>query len=278
MVLYFMIDFYSTNYYISHIMTISQFVNKKWGIKMGIQERKEREKEFRKQQILEAGEKLFIQKGLQNTTMDDIANVCELSKGTLYLYYKNKEELFFTIISRASDIFINLLKKNIGEAKNYDEKLGALGKSYLEFYKGHPHCFKLMNHFDEHNYGTIEGNNSKNTDFYDSYSINMLYKSQEIWQTVVDVIEEGMQNGFLRKDINPHEVAIIFWTTSNGIIEIWDHMKNCHNFKMRDENTEVYKHLIQFSNIDYEKVLLKVWDITSNEIVAKHKPNSKKQK
>jgi TetR/AcrR family transcriptional regulator len=234
---------------------------------MGIQERKEREKENRKQQILEAGEKLFIQKGLQSTTMDEIANVCELSKGTLYLYYKSKEELFFSIINRACDVFIDILKSNIEKSRNYEEKIGSLGRSYLQLYKRHPHCFKLMNHFDEHNYGEIESNFGKRSNSCD-FEMDLSFKTQEIWKLVVDVIQEGIEVGYLKKDVNPHELAIIFWTTSNGIIQIWDHMTMYHNFTMNNKEKKNYEHLIEFSKIDYEKMLIKVWDIIGNTITA----------
>ncbi|MDL1893205.1 helix-turn-helix transcriptional regulator, partial [Sphingobacteriales bacterium CHB3] len=52
---------------------------------MGIIERKEREKEQRREEIVTAAEKIFFEKGLAIATMDEIAEAAELSKGTLYL-------------------------------------------------------------------------------------------------------------------------------------------------------------------------------------------------
>ena len=52
---------------------------------MGIKERKEREKESRRQQIMVAAKKIFTEKGFNRATMDDIVNEAELSPGTLYL-------------------------------------------------------------------------------------------------------------------------------------------------------------------------------------------------
>ena len=60
---------------------------------MGIAERKEREKEHRRNTILDAAEEVFFSKGINLATMDEVAERAELSKGTLYLYFKNKEEL-----------------------------------------------------------------------------------------------------------------------------------------------------------------------------------------
>ncbi len=60
---------------------------------MGIQERKERERERRRQQIIVAAKRVFSDKGFNRATMEDIAKEAELSPGTLYLYFKNKDEI-----------------------------------------------------------------------------------------------------------------------------------------------------------------------------------------
>ena len=67
---------------------------------MGIQERKEREKERRRQQIIVAAKRVFSSKGFNKATMEDIAKEAELSPGTLYLYFKNKEELYASLSLR----------------------------------------------------------------------------------------------------------------------------------------------------------------------------------
>ena len=61
---------------------------------MGIKERKRREREIRRQQIQKAAKELFILKGFNSTTIEDIAKKAELSPATIYLYFKNKEDLF----------------------------------------------------------------------------------------------------------------------------------------------------------------------------------------
>jgi TetR/AcrR family transcriptional regulator len=70
---------------------------------MGITERKEREKEHRKEEIIDAAQKVFFEKGLLLTTMDEIAEIAELSKGTLYLYYKSKENLYLAVMMRGTE-------------------------------------------------------------------------------------------------------------------------------------------------------------------------------
>jgi len=67
---------------------------------MGILERKEREREMRRQEIILAAKRVFSKKGFNKSTMDDIASEAELSNGTLYHYFKNKKELYASLSLR----------------------------------------------------------------------------------------------------------------------------------------------------------------------------------
>ncbi len=58
---------------------------------MSTADRREREKEKRRNDIIDVAEKLIFSKGYENVTMDDIARETELARGTLYLYFKNKD-------------------------------------------------------------------------------------------------------------------------------------------------------------------------------------------
>lgn len=78
---------------------------------MGIQERKKREKEGRRQQILAASKQLFSDRGFHQTTMEDIANAAELSPGTIYLYFKSKDELFAELSLGVIQYFNGRLEK-----------------------------------------------------------------------------------------------------------------------------------------------------------------------
>ena len=70
---------------------------------MGIQERKEREKERRRQQIMVAAKRVFSEKGFNKATMEDIAHQAELSPGTLYLYFQSKDELLQALLTQVGE-------------------------------------------------------------------------------------------------------------------------------------------------------------------------------
>ena len=78
---------------------------------MGIRERKDREKDLRRQQIQEAAKELFLLKGFNSSTMEDIAKKAELSPATIYLYFKNKDELYVSLNLSSIQYFTNNIKK-----------------------------------------------------------------------------------------------------------------------------------------------------------------------
>lgn len=67
---------------------------------MGIPERRARERELRRQQIIDAAEKVFLDRGLDAARMEEIAATAELSKGALYLHFQSKGELYMVVLSR----------------------------------------------------------------------------------------------------------------------------------------------------------------------------------
>ena len=62
---------------------------------MGSSERKEKEKEIRRKDILDAAERIFFTKGYRSATMDDVAKEAEYSKRTVYVYFSSKEQIYF---------------------------------------------------------------------------------------------------------------------------------------------------------------------------------------
>ena len=106
---------------------------------MGIQERKEREKERRRQQIIVAAKRVFSEKGFNKATMEDIAKEAELSPGTLYLYFKNKEELYASLSLRILQyLHIRVTHVNKDTSLTPDKKLSALMEAMYDVYEFDP--------------------------------------------------------------------------------------------------------------------------------------------
>jgi AcrR family transcriptional regulator len=106
--------------------------------------RREREKEQNRLQILAAAEAVFARHGFHRTTMDAIAKEAEWSKGALYLHFKSKEELFFSLLLERLEAFGRIMNQNIHDAHDLEEAVRILVTGQLEFYIQHQHFFKLI--------------------------------------------------------------------------------------------------------------------------------------
>ena len=97
-------------------------------------ERKERERELRRNDIVDAAEKLFFSRGYENVTMDDIAKELEMARATLYLSFRNKEDIYAAIAIRASKIVSRMFGEISQKGMTGIEKIRSVGSIYYEFY------------------------------------------------------------------------------------------------------------------------------------------------
>ena len=69
----------------------------------------------KKQLILEKAKEVFVEKGFRDVTMKDIVDACEISRGGLYLYYANTEEIFLEVLAAESEKTEDVFSENVGE-------------------------------------------------------------------------------------------------------------------------------------------------------------------
>jgi TetR/AcrR family transcriptional regulator len=111
---------------------------------MSIQDRKEREKQARREEILLAAEELFSCRDFHEVTIDQIAAKAELSKGAVYLHFRTKEELFFSLIREEAMVLLDRLRTAMKGEGPFVERLTNLVRQYFSFFEEHRAFFKLM--------------------------------------------------------------------------------------------------------------------------------------
>ena len=111
---------------------------------MGITQRKEREKLALRRKIIEASTTMFIAEGYEKTSLRKIAKQIEYSPGTIYLHFKNKNELFYTVHEQAFAVFLNGMQNAGKDIENPFERLKILGQYYMEFAQQNPELYDLM--------------------------------------------------------------------------------------------------------------------------------------
>ena len=105
--------------------------------------RRDREREQRRQEILQAALRLFASQGYDLTTLDQIAAAAEYGKGTLYNYFSSKEELFSAMIKDGIARFHSLIGARLKKAKGTLERLDAFIDASFEFYAGNEDFLKV---------------------------------------------------------------------------------------------------------------------------------------
>jgi len=110
---------------------------------VGIQERKERERQGRLEAIRKAALKLFARDGYAKTTMDQVAEEAELAKGTIYYYFGSKAQLFEHVLEHYTAQLFSSLMNRIRPEHTAAEAIENLMQGYLDFYEEHPDFFRL---------------------------------------------------------------------------------------------------------------------------------------
>lgn len=180
---------------------------------MGIIERKEREKEERRNSIIDAAENVFFSKGVANSTMDEVAEAAELSKGTIYLYFKHKDDLFHGIIHRAMLKLEGVFKKVSSEEGSGAERLTRIGEAYFKFSDEYPDYFDAMLHQEEKH--LFENGVNKQGYFFKCNEVG-----NSVFSILANIIRDGIKDGSLRPDIDPMKHAIALWGHTTGIMQI----------------------------------------------------------
>ncbi len=76
-----------------------------------------------REKLIEVARQLFIHKGVENTTISDIANASDKGRRTIYTYFKNKKEIYAAVIDRESDKIVSELRKIVDADCSYADKL-----------------------------------------------------------------------------------------------------------------------------------------------------------
>lgn len=241
---------------------------------MPIKSRKEREKEQRRKDIIDAAERLFFDKGYDNVSMNDISKVVELSKATLYLYFENKEELFFAIVLRGTNILNAMIREAVGNASTGIEKVAAFRKAYYKFTRDYPDYIRIYNYFQSERFDMENIVNREyaeelsrdarlysilhNADFQllppvSEYTREIMNLRKERFDIMRDSLKAGIKDNTIRPDIDPVEVAILLSAISKTMSEIPpDHVR-----------------ILEGRGIDSDKYFMDVEDLMRHMIMNK---------
>ena len=162
--------------------------------------------EFHRGTILAAAERLFAEKGIEKTTMDDIAREAEYSKATLYVYFQSKEEITQAILLNSMAIFHRRLHAVLENQEDWHSAYKAIGDAIIHFCRPNPFAYEAV---------AIELSVGGET-AGEMGEVERL--SNEINRKLIAFLEWGISEGVVRSNRSLAQNTLLFWASLSGII------------------------------------------------------------
>ncbi|MEN6639431.1 MAG: TetR/AcrR family transcriptional regulator [Smithella sp.] len=179
---------------------------------MSSEERRKKEKENRKNSILKAARKLFFERGFKSVTVDLIAAKAEVSKGSIYLYFDSKEEIYTQILISANidrhkewEIFF----KREGTAS---EVIMAFAHEYIGYFMENNELFRILMTFMLH---------AENMNLTDEQNAQLIHTTNENTHVISELLEKGVNSGEFVSTIDIRQMQYAIWGLINGVISLY---------------------------------------------------------
>jgi TetR/AcrR family fatty acid metabolism transcriptional regulator len=161
----------------------------------------------KREAILRAAVKVFAQKGYFNSKVADIAGEAGIADGTVYLYFKSKDEILHSIFDRAMEVFIAEGSRELAELERPEDKLRRIAELHLERL-GADRDLAVV--FQVELRGSVK--------FMQEFSAAGFADYLDI---IRQTIEEGQRSGTFRKDIKPIIAAKILYGSLDEMVTNW---------------------------------------------------------
>lgn len=181
---------------------------------MTVADRRRREREARRNHLLDAAERVFLERGYDNVTVDDIAAEAEVAKGTLYLYFKNKHDLLLDVLHRRRQSILQAFGEAQADAKNGLDLVGRLIRAQQKSLAGDPPEFRRL--FLRH---LVEGPPLEMTPAFENHAKHI----DRIINTYLNAIERGQGDGSIRADLEPIMITTQIWGGVVGSLVLDQH-------------------------------------------------------
>ena len=175
---------------------------------MGTASRKQREKLERRQVILDVAQRLFVEQGVEKLNMRDIAEAVGYSVGTIYLYFKDKNELLFAIQSRAFDQLAREFD-SLSSIVHPVDRLVVMNRHYLSFALEHSELYELLFLME----GPMEAAEERG-------DMSPWTNGYAAFQRVMHTVQAGINMGVFRQR-DAEGTALMLWAQMHGLAALY---------------------------------------------------------
>jgi len=150
----------------------------------------------RQREIMAAAERLFTSRRYHEVTTDDIAQAAHVGKGTIYRYFRDKEELFFQVATSGFDELCALLRERVPEQAPFREQLLSACGEIPRFFERRRQLFRLMQAEDDRMRWCSEEMQER-----------WMVQRKKLVAAVAGILRKGVEEGEVRSDVPPDVLA-----------------------------------------------------------------------
>lgn len=173
--------------------------------------RKKEPRSAHREKIAAAASELFLERGTAAVSMDEIAGAAGYSKATLYVYFENKEEIVCLLALESMRKLRGYIAAALAEGETTKARYRGICQGLVRYQREYPLYFRMaLERID--------------TDFAGRDALPEEWETcrvgEDINEQLRDFLEEGMERGDLRRDLEVMPVIFYFWGMLSGLIQL----------------------------------------------------------
>lgn len=193
----------------------------------------------KEQQILKAAERLFTTRRFHEVTMDDVRNAAGVGKGTIYRYFKDKDDLFFRLVTSGFTELCASLRATESDGALFEDQLTRSVTALHEFFKRRRELFRIMQ---------MEETRSS----FNNISVRSRWKEhrKELISALSGIMRRGAEAGMARADLPPEALASALLGMLRGFV---GHSETTHSDYAITDVVNLFIHGAGFKPALHEK-------------------------
>lgn len=185
---------------------------------MTSEERKAWERQQRENRIVDIAQDIFFENGYEETTIIEIARAAGYNKRSIYLYFRDKEEIFLAVVLRGLKIMLEMVKA-AGKAASQDSSaLRNMGDAFFRFSLQHPEFLKLVMIYESNHCIYYHSEELKEERGY--YAEECQKTTDAIADIMTGTIRKAIDSGHIKTDLTPVQLMLILWGEVFGVMQI----------------------------------------------------------
>lgn len=194
--------------------------------------RKKEPQSNHRKNIAEAAQRLFAEKGIESTSMNEIAKESGYSKATLYVYFKDKEELVGVLVLESMQKLYDYLSKTLEDTENVSECFHRICNAFVEYQEEYPFYFELLLKAINVDFETTRFLPEEKETFLVGERINAL---------LIAFFEKGIERGIIRGDLDILPTIFALWGMISGVIMLSVNKQEYISMQMKKTKREFLK-------------------------------------